>query len=58
MLVIPMKDHEDTIIGVLQLLNKFDDNQNVIDFTKEDEDLIASMASQAAISITNNNSCC
>ena len=54
MLVIPMKDHEDTIIGVLQLLNKFDENENVIDFTKDDEDLIASMASQAAISITNN----
>lgn len=54
MIVIPMKDHEDNVIGVLQLLNKHDKNDEVIPFTKEDEELIASMASQAAISITNN----
>jgi len=54
MIVIPMRDHEDTVIGVLQLLNKHDENEEVITFTKEDEQLIASMASQAAISITNN----
>ena len=54
MLVIPMKDHENTTIGVLQLLNKCDDNGDLITFTKDDENLIASMASQAAISIMNN----
>lgn len=54
MLVIPMRDHENTIIGVLQLLNKHDENEEVITFTEDDEHLIASMASQAAISITNN----
>ncbi|WP_164969720.1 HD domain-containing phosphohydrolase [Arcobacter sp. F2176] len=54
MLVIPMKNHEDDVIGVLQLLNKMDDNGNAITFTNEDKQLIESMASQAAVSITNN----
>jgi HD-GYP domain-containing protein (c-di-GMP phosphodiesterase class II)/ribonuclease BN (tRNA processing enzyme) len=54
MLVVPMKNHEDTVIGVVQLLNKMDDNGNTITFTNEDKQLIESMASQAAVSITNN----
>ncbi|MGB5920035.1 HD domain-containing phosphohydrolase [Arcobacter sp.] len=54
MLVIPMKNHEDDVIGVLQLLNKMDDDGNTITFTNEDKQLIESMASQAAVSITNN----
>ena len=53
MLVVPLTNHEDDIIGVLQLLNKQDDNGNIIDFTKDDEKLILSMSSQAAVSITN-----
>ncbi len=54
MLVIPMKDHENDVIGVLQLLNKTDDNGDTISFTQKDKKLIHSMASQAAIAITNN----
>ncbi|ADG93082.1 metal dependent phosphohydrolase [Arcobacter nitrofigilis DSM 7299] len=54
MLVIPMKNHDDDVIGVLQLLNKMDDDGNTITFTNEDKQLIESMASQAAVSITNN----
>jgi HD-GYP domain-containing protein (c-di-GMP phosphodiesterase class II) len=53
MLVIPMKNHENTVIGVIQLLNKQDSNGDTIDFTKVDEELIISMSSQAAVSITN-----
>ena len=53
MLVIPMKDYENNIIGVLQLLNKQDKNKNTIPFNKNDEDLIESMSSQAAVSIIN-----
>lgn len=53
MLVVPMKDHEENVIGVLQLLNKNNKSGEVITFTQDDEKLIASMASQAAISITN-----
>ena len=54
MLVIPMKDHENDVIGVLQLLNKQDNFGNTISFTQEDKKLIQSMSSQAAVAITNN----
>lgn len=54
MLVIPLKNHEYEIIGVLQLLNKQNDyKQEVIPFNNEDEKITLSLASQAAIAITN-----
>jgi HD-GYP domain-containing protein (c-di-GMP phosphodiesterase class II) len=52
-LAIPMKDHEGEIIGVLQLLNALDVNGNVVAFTHEDQRLAESLASQAAIALTN-----
>jgi len=52
MLVVPMKNYDDDIIGVLQLINKKNENEQSISFTKDDEDLILSMSSQAAMSIT------
>ena len=52
-LTIPMKDHEGEIIGVLQLLNAQDENRQVIAFTNEDQRLAESLASQAAIALTN-----
>jgi HD-GYP domain-containing protein (c-di-GMP phosphodiesterase class II) len=54
MLVIPMTNHEDDVIGVLQLLNKHDHNGETIEFSPNDEKLIQSMASQAAVTISNN----
>ena len=53
MIVIPMKNHENDIIGVLQLLNKKDENGRICEYNKNDEKLILSMSSQAAISLTN-----
>lgn len=54
MLVIPMKNYENRIIGVLQLLNAQDrESQEIIAFPPEDENLIASLASQAAVALTN-----
>ena len=54
MLVIPLKDHEHEIIGVLQLINKMDLQTNEsITFDSEDESITLSLASQAAIAITN-----
>lgn len=53
MLVIAMRDHEDEIIGVLQLINATDTRGQVIPFSPAYEDLIASLASQAAVAITN-----
>jgi len=54
MLVVPMRNHEDEIIGVLQLLNALDPITNEsIPFTNADQGLIISLASQAAVAITN-----
>lgn len=54
MLVIPMRNHEDDIIGVLQLLNAKDvDTGEVVPFSSDYVDLIGSLASQAAVALTN-----
>ena len=54
MLVVPMQDHEDQVIGVVQLLNATDpDNNQVKAFSTQDEALIQSLASQAAVAINN-----
>jgi len=54
MLVVPMKDHEDEITGVLQLINATDPGSGeVVAFTPEDEALVQSLASQAAVAINN-----
>jgi len=54
MLVVPMRNHENEIIGVLQLLNAQDPLAKAsIPFSAADERLIASLASQAAVAITN-----
>ncbi|MBU2550987.1 MAG: response regulator [Proteobacteria bacterium] len=54
MLVIPLRNHEDDIIGVLQLLNAQDPaSGTVVPFSSDFEDLVASLASQAAVALTN-----
>ena len=54
MLVMPMRDHEDQVIGVLQLLNSLDpDSGESMAFSAEDVALIESLASQAAVAINN-----
>ena len=54
MLVIPMRDHENEIIGVVQLLNALDPSSKVVtDFKDTAIDIVSSLSSQAAISITN-----
>jgi HD-GYP domain-containing protein (c-di-GMP phosphodiesterase class II) len=54
MLVIPMKNYENEIIGVCQLINKIDAKTNeMIPFGQKDIDTLSSLASQAAVAITN-----
>ncbi|MFH2045756.1 MAG: HD domain-containing phosphohydrolase [Pseudomonadota bacterium] len=54
MLVIPLRNHENDIIGVLQLLNSQDPlTGEVIAFPTEYIDETASLASQAAVALTN-----
>jgi len=66
MLVIPMKNHEGEVIGILQLINKKRSRAMILDrpssfdsevlpFDEHDERLVRSLASQAAVSIENNS---
>ncbi len=53
-LTVPMKDHEGEIIGVLQLINCKDPvSGEVVSFSDADQHLAESLASQAAIALTN-----
>jgi len=53
MLVVPMRDHEEEIIGVLQLINAQDKTcDKTIPFGPDIVDMVASLASQAAVVIT------
>src|SRR3990167_2256369 len=53
-LAVPMRNHENEIIGVLQLINAQDrDSGAVVPFSGDDQQLLESLASQAAIALTN-----
>ena len=53
MLTFPLKDHEKQIIGVLQLINARDlDTGEVISFSAIEQQLAESLASQAAVALT------
>jgi HD-GYP domain-containing protein (c-di-GMP phosphodiesterase class II) len=53
MLVIPLRDHEDEVIGVLQLLNAKDrETGAVVPFPEHEVGMVMSLASQAAIALT------
>lgn len=53
-LTVPMKNHENEIIGVLQLINAKDDVTGAVHpFSDADQRLAESLASQAAIALTN-----
>lgn len=53
-LTVPMKNHEGLIIGVLQLINSTDrSNKTVVPFSPADQRLAESLASQAAIALSN-----
>ena len=53
-LTVPMKNHENEIIGVLQLINSQDPTSGeVVAFSDADQRLAESLASQAAIALTN-----
>jgi len=55
-LSVPMKDHEGDVIGVLQLINAVQPGTGkVVAFSSADQSLAESLASQAAIAITNRN---
>ncbi len=64
MLVVPMKDHRDQVVGVLQLINRKHDpnasirsdedaDAHVLGYSMEDVEMVCSLAGQAAVSIEN-----
>ena len=53
-LAVPMKNHENDVIGVLQLINsKSLGTEDIIPFSTGNQQLVESLASQAAVTITN-----
>ena len=53
-LTVPMKNHEGAVIGVLQLINAIDPATGQVGpFSPEDQSLTESLASQAAIALSN-----
>jgi HD-GYP domain-containing protein (c-di-GMP phosphodiesterase class II) len=64
MMVVPMRDHENTVVGVIQLINRkpeFDlvltspamTEEVVSPFTERDESVLLSLASQAGVALEN-----
>lgn len=53
-LAVPMSNHEGEVIGVLQLINAQDRSSGeIVPFSPDDQQLVESLASQAAIALTN-----
>jgi len=54
MLVVPMKTPDGTIVGVIQLINaRHPETGEVTTFSKENEELVLCLASQAAVALNN-----
>ena len=53
MLVVPLEDSEQQLIGVLQLINKLDGSGEIIPFTEDDEFSLQSLGSMTAVSLAN-----
>ena len=51
MLVVPMVDVDQVVVGVLQLINSLDGNGEIVPFKKSYEKLTFSLASQAAVAV-------
>ncbi len=54
-LTVPLKNNTGRVIGVLQLLNSLDEEGKVQAFPEETQPLIEALASQAAVSLENQN---
>lgn len=52
MLVLPLRDHKNKVIGVMQLINSKNSMGDIVPFDKGIQKILLSLASQAAISVT------
>jgi HD-GYP domain-containing protein (c-di-GMP phosphodiesterase class II) len=54
MLVVPLLDHEDTVTGVLQLINALPEGSGApVPFTERQQEIVRALASQAAVALNN-----
>jgi HD-GYP domain-containing protein (c-di-GMP phosphodiesterase class II) len=51
MLAIPLKTNTGDILGVIQIINKLDDNGNVVAFDREDQMLVMHFAANATVAL-------
>jgi len=52
-LVVPLIDDNDDLIGVLQLINALDKQGNIVSFSRANEDVVSTITTQAAMAIVN-----
>lgn len=52
-LTLPMKNHQDELNGVIQLINATDENNTIIPFTLETQRILQSLTALAAVILTN-----
>lgn len=53
MVTLPLKNHEDEVLGILQMINATDKAGNIVSFNDEHRTMLSSLASQAAIALSN-----
>lgn len=53
MITIPLMNHEEEVLGVMQFINAMDEDRQIISFTEEHVTMLQSLASQAAIALSN-----
>ncbi|MDP3113890.1 MAG: HD domain-containing phosphohydrolase [Candidatus Cloacimonadaceae bacterium] len=53
MLTIPLKNHEDEVLGIIQIINAMDKQGEIVNFTEEHRTMLNSLSSQAAIALSN-----
>lgn len=53
MLTLPLKNHEDEVLGIIQVINAMDKGGNVVSFNDEHRTMLNSLSSQAAIALSN-----
>jgi response regulator RpfG family c-di-GMP phosphodiesterase len=54
MLVVPLKNYQDELIGIIQLINKIDiDSNRTVSYDKDDEKIILSMSALASMVLDN-----
>ncbi|MDP8209213.1 MAG: HD domain-containing phosphohydrolase [Candidatus Stygibacter australis] len=53
MVAVPLVDHEDHVLGIIELTNSIDEEGNIVAFSDEHTEILLSVSSQAAITLSN-----